>query len=279
MEVFKDRALGLPPLTSTLALRMIERTRIFTALQGVRGRKPVNLNSLKQLIVRFSNLVVEYPWIKEIDINPLIASPERLIALDVRVVLHDPELCEDQLPRLAIRPYPLQYVSNWAMKDGTEVSIRPIRPEDEPLLVKFHETLSEQSVYLRYFNMLQLSQRVAHERLSRLCFIDYDVAMALVVDRTNPQTSQREIIAVGRLTKLPNSQAEFAIVVADQFQRQGIGVELLARLVQIGRDEKLRRIKADILPENRGMQRVSEKLGFCLRSLHNGSIVRAELDL
>ncbi len=277
VEVYKDRNLGLPPLNTTLALRMMERTRIFTALQGVRGRQPIDLKSLAQLLVRFSDLVVEQRWIKEIDINPLFASSERLIAVDARVVLHDSTLREDQLPRLAIHPYPVQYVTHWKMKDGTSVTIRPIRPEDEPLMVNFHGMLSEQSVYLRYFNMMQLSQRVAHERLSRLCFIDYNLAMALVVDRKIPQTIEHEIIAVGRLTKLSGSRAEFAIVVADQFQRQGLGVELLSRLVQIGRDEKLRLIRADILPENRAMQRVSEKLGFRLRSLHDGSLVRAEL--
>jgi len=127
--------------------------------------------------------------------------------------------------------------------------------------------------------MLQLSQRVAHERLSRLCFIDYDRAIALVVDRRDAQTGEHEIIAVGRLSKLAGAKAEFAIVVADQFQRQGMGAELLSRLVQIGRDEKLRQSKADILPENRGMQRVSEKLGFQLRTQADGSLVRAEINL
>jgi acetyltransferase len=277
VEVFKDRALALPPLNSTLALRMMERTRIFKALKGVRGRKPVDLEALQQVLVRFSNLVVQHPWIKEIDINPLLASEQQLIALDARVVLHDINTREGQLPPLAIRPYPTQYVSSWTLKNGTKVTIRPIRPEDEPLLVKFHESLSERSVYLRYFHMLQLTQRVAHERLSRLCFIDYDRAMALVVERRNPQSGEREIVAVGRLTKINKSKAEFAIVVADECQRQGLGGELLAQLVQIGRDEKLSQISAEILLENHGMQRISEKLGFHLRRLENSTVVQAQI--
>ena len=107
VEVFKDRALALPPLNSTLALRMMEQTKILKALKGVRGRKPVDLAALEDLLVRFSQLVVEQPWIKEIDINPLLASPERLLALDARVVVHDPEMPEDKLPASAIRPYPI----------------------------------------------------------------------------------------------------------------------------------------------------------------------------
>ena len=106
VEVFKDRALGLPPLNTTLARRMMEQTKIFEALEGVRGRKPVDLEALERLLVRFSQLVVEQRWIKEIDINPLLASPERIIALDARVVLHDPDIAEEDLPQSAIRPYP-----------------------------------------------------------------------------------------------------------------------------------------------------------------------------
>ncbi len=121
VEVFKDRALALPPLNSTLALRLMEQTKIFTALKGVRGRKPVNITALEELLVRFSQLVVEQRWIKEIDINPLLASPDRLLALDARVVVHGPEMTEDQLPAAAIRPYPIRMVSEWTMKDGKPV--------------------------------------------------------------------------------------------------------------------------------------------------------------
>ncbi len=202
VEVFKDRALALPPLNTTLARRMMEQTRIYKALQGVRGRRPVDLAALEQLLVRFSRLVVEQPSIKEIDINPLLATPERLVALDARIVVHGPEVRAEQLPKPAIRPYPNRYVSQFSMKDGAEVVIRPIRPEDEPLMVKFHATLSERSVYLRYFHLMNLSQRVAHERLTRICFIDYDREMALVAERRDPKTGEREILGVGRLVKL-----------------------------------------------------------------------------
>ena len=206
MEVFQDRALALPPLNTTLARRMMEQTRIFKALKGVRGRKPVNLAALEELLVRFSQLVVEQRWIKEIDVNPLLASPERLLALDARVVVHGPQMSEDLLPRSAVRPYPAQYVEDWTLESGQRVTIRPIRPEDEPLMVQFHQTLSERSVYLRYFNALKLGQRIAHDRLMRICFIDYDREMALVAVRTDPANAAQEILAVGRLSRLHGDQ-------------------------------------------------------------------------
>jgi len=222
-------------------------------------------------MVRFSRLVVEQPWIKEIDINPLLATPERLVALDARIVVHGPEVGRDQLPKLAIRPYPNRYVSAWTMKDSAEVLIRPIRPEDEPGMVKFHETLSERSVYLRYFHLMNLPQRVAHERLTRICFIDYDREMALVAER------QGAILAVARLTRiLGTNDAEVAVLVSDQFHGRGLGKELLARLIVVGRDEKLSALKADILPDNRDIMRVCEKLGFKLRHSVEDEVVKAE---
>jgi acetyltransferase len=285
VEVFKDRALALPPLNTTLARRMMEQTRIYTALQGVRGRAPVDLVALEQLLVRFSQLVAEQRWIKEIDINPLLAPPinqqgSGLIALDARIVLHEPTLQENDLPKLSIRPYPTQYVAPWTMKNGTEVMIRPIRPEDEPLLVQFHKTLSEESVYFRYFHLIKLSQRVAHERLTRICFIDYDREMALVAERKDPQTGVPEILAVGRLSKLHGTdEAEFALLVSDQYQGLGLGTELLQRLLQVGRQEQIQRINATILFDNHAMQHICEKLGFHLHASIAESLVNAEVEL
>ena len=280
VEVYRDHALALPPLNTTLAQRMMEQTRIFTALKGVRGRKPVNVAALSHLLVRFSQLVLEQRWIAEIDINPLIASPERLLALDARIVLHGPAVTLDQLPKSAIRPYPIQYVSSWAMKDGNQVTIRPIRPEDEPLMVKFHETLSDRSVYLRYFCSLSLSRRVEHERLLRICFGDYDREMALVGERIDPGTGERRIIAVGRLSKLhEGNEAEVAVLVSDQFQKLGLGNELLRRVIQVARDEKLSRVSAEMLPDNIAMQIIMKRVGFGVRASEDLTSVRAFLDL
>jgi acetyltransferase len=280
VEVFKDRALALPPLNTTLARRAMEQTQVFRALQGVRGRRGVDIGALERLLVRFSQLVVEQHRVKEIDINPLLASSERLVALDARVALHGSDVQDDQLPNLAICPYPTQYVGYCTLRDGTTVTIRPIRPEDEPLMVKFHQILSERSVYFRYFGALKLSRRVEHERLTRICFIDYDRQMALVADRKNPETGSHEILAVGRLTRLRRgNEAEFAVLVADEFQHQGMGAELTRRLLQIGREEKLERIVGYILSENIDMQRLCQKLGFRLQHSPGDPAVNAILDL
>jgi acetyltransferase len=277
VEVFKDRSLALPPLNTTLARRMMEQTKILKALKGVRGRKPVDLQALEVLMVRFSALVAEQRWIKEIDINPLLASPDGLIALDARVVVHGPEVTLDQVPKTAIRAYPTRYVASWTMKDGTPVNIRPIRPEDEPAMVRFHETLSERSVYLRYFHFMNLEQRVTHERLTRICFIDYDREMALVAERRNPATGESEILGVGRMSKIHGtSDAEVAVLISDKFQGRGLGKELLARLLIVGADEKLTRLTADILPDNRDVMRICEKLGFSLKHSLDDEVVRAE---
>jgi acetyltransferase len=280
VEVFKDRALALPPLNVTLARRWMERTRIFTALKGVRGRPPVDLVALEHLLVRFSQLVVEQRWVKEIDINPLLASPGRLVALDARVVLHEPNVTEDSLPKLAIRPYPTQYISTAKMKDGTPIIIRPIRPEDELLMVDFHQSLSGESVYFRYFHMIALGQRVAHDRLTRICFNDYDREIALVAEHHDPQTAARRILGLGRLSKeIGTDEATFSMLITDNYQRRGLGTELLRRLVQVGREEGLQRITAEILPENLGMQAVCEKLKFHLKHSASEGLVRAEIAL
>jgi acetyltransferase len=280
VEVFKDRALALPPLNSTLALRMMEQTKVYTALQGVRGRRPVDIAGLQQLLVRFSQLVVEQRLIKELDINPLLASPDRLIALDARVVLYAPDVREEDGPPLAIRPYPLQYVQPWTARDGTPLVLRPIRPEDEPLIVKFHEQLSQQTVYRRYFGHLHLSDRIQHERLTRICFNDYDREIALVAEQEDPATGAGRIVGVARLSKTHTAhEAEFAVVVADEYQRRGIGTELLRRLVQIGRDEKLRRITGEILSDNGGMVRASRKVGFQIQRQTGGGTVEVAIAL
>lgn len=279
VEVYRDRALALPPLNTTLAQRLMEQTRIYSALEGVRGRKPVNLVALEWLLVRFSQLVVEQPWIKEIDINPLLVTPERLLALDARVVVYDSTVPADQLPRPSIRPYPLQYVWEWRLKDGTAVTIRPIRPEDEPLMVQFHTTLSERSVYLRYFCSLSLSTRVEHERLVRICFGSYDRGFALVADRKDPETGQHEILGVGRFSTINRTEAEAAVLVSDRWQGRGLGTELLASVARVARQEKYQQLCAEILRDNLPTQAIFKKVGFKLQAMDDPSSVSAVLEL
>ena len=255
----------------------MEQTKIFAALQGVRGRKAIDMGALEDLLVRFSQLVVEQRWIRDIDINPLLASPERLIALDARVIVYPQDAKEDQLPRLAIRPYPKQYVRAGTMKNGKEILFRPIRPEDEPLLIKLHHALSDRTVYMRYFQSLKLSQRTAHERLTRICFIDYDREMALVAEQKNA-AGDPEIIAIGRLSQLRGRhEAEMAVLVDDRFQHQGLGTELFCRLIEVARAEKLVRVESTILAENRDMQAICRKLGFQLKADIKDGTVQAVL--
>jgi len=259
----------------------MSETRIYRALLGVRGQPPVDLATLEAVLVRLSQLIVEQPWIAECDINPLIASPDRVLALDARIVLHDPELSLERLPRPAIRPYPIQYVRSWKLNNGTAVVIRMIRPEDEAAMVRFHRLLSERTVWMRYFHALQYEQRVTHDRLVRVCFGDYDRELCLVAELEAPnEHGQRDIVAVGRLSRIPHTNdGEFAILIGDQWQNQGLGSKLLGMIVEVGRAEGLSRICADILPENLEMQKVAKKTGFSLdRRLEEQRVV-AEIAL
>ena len=170
-----------------------------------------------------------------------------------------------------IQPSPLQYVRRWQLRSGTTATIRPIRPEDENKLVAFQQTLSDQSVYFRYAGMLRLSQRIMHDRLSRLCFIEHGREMALVAEKEATE-SQSEIIGVGRLSRLPGTRdAEYSILVTDQYQHQGLGTEISRRLMDVAHDWKLERIIAEVLPQNWAMQRTFKTLGFNLHS-NDGSV-------
>jgi acetyltransferase len=202
------------------------------------------------------------------------------LALDARIAIYRREAAGDRIPHWGIHKYPAQYVSRWRMQDGEEILIRPIRADDESLMVNFHKTLSEQSVYLRYFHMENLSARVAHERLIRKCFIDYSQEMALVVERKVPENGQREILAVGRLSKMPGGrEAEVAVLVGDRYQRHGLGSELVRRLIQVGRDQGVHEIVANILTENLGMRALANRFGFKMRASDDPMMVTAVLDL
>jgi len=232
------------------------------------------------VLVGFSLLVAEQRWIREIDINPLLVSTTQLLALDARIVLHNAEIGEGNLPRLAIRPYPQQYVSTWKLKDGSPILIRPIRPEDEPMMVKFQGTLSEDSVHFRYFGLLKLEQRVAHDRLVRMCFNDYDRELAIIAVRNEPETKQDELIGVGRLIKVHGvNDAEFAIVVSDRWQGHGLGMHFLKLLLEIGRQEGVEHVIGQILPDNYAMQRICKQLGFAMSYDRLAEVVEAKVKL
>jgi acetyltransferase len=173
---------------------------------------------------------------------------------------------------MMLLPYPVQHSQPWRMDDGVEVIIRPIRPADEAAMVRFHEELSERSVYLRYFHMMNLNSRISHQRLARICSIDDETEAVLVVEHAH------EIHAVGRLTRTQDGkQAEFALLITDPFQGHGVGKELLRRLIDLARAVKLDRITGEILPENDHMIHVCRDLGFKLQHSVEDHLVKAEL--
>lgn len=279
VEIFKDQALALPPLNIMLARRLIEKTKIAHALKGVRGRHSVNMKRLEEILVSFSTMIIENPWIQECDINPLLASPEEIIALDARVLLHDFGTKESDLPKPTIRPYPTNYLIHAKQKDGSDYILRPIRPEDELALVAFHKELSETSIRQRYFEFVSLDARIAHERLVRICFNDFDRDIALVAEKKDPVTSSPILMGIVRLSRLPGTAiGDLKLIISDPYHHQGIGIELVRHLIDIACQENIKKITATILTENRGMIRICEKLGFKTKLKTNSTFVIAELE-
>jgi RimJ/RimL family protein N-acetyltransferase len=277
-DAYGDAVVGLPPLNATLARRMLEQSNFYRAMCS--ELDPVLLDKLQGLVVRFSELIVEQRWIKEFEINPLAICRGQVMAVDSRCELHGNQVADDELPRPAIRPYPVQYVSTWTMKNGEQLIIRPIRAEDEPLMVKFHHGLSDESVYLRYFQHVKLSARTAHERLARVCFLDYDREIGLLAEYLDPSTKETRVVAIGTLQKLfPKSEGEVAVLVNDDYHRQGLGKELIARLVSFARDEQLRVVSATTMVENDGMCAIFKRLGFELSTDLEDQLVTAKLVL
>ena len=280
VEVFKDKSLGLPPLSTAEARRMMARTKIYTALKGVRGRKSVDMAALERLVVRFSLLAAQEPWIKELDINPVLASSERIVALDARVVLHDLNTAEADLPKPAIRPYPVQYVSKSKLKSGEAVTIRPVRAEDEKLFRSMHEQLGEKTVLNRYHRNLSLEERIEHNRLVRVCFTDYDRVLALAACRGG-KGKDEEMLGVARFRKddVNPAHAEFALVIADKWQGQGLGKVLLEQLVPAAKAEGVTRLTAHVLAGNTAGLEICRKLGFKVDGTEKNGLMLVVRDL
>lgn len=257
VEVYKDRALALPPLTTTLAKRLMEQTKIYDALQGVRGKKAVNFDELKKILVQFSQLIVDQKWIKECDINPLLVSGDRIIALDARIILHDPNTVD--FPKPAIRSYPNQYIEKWK-----EFTFRPIRPDDEAKMRQFHQDLSQETVRQRYLKEVHYEERVAHERLQRICFNDFDREITIVAEY------QDQILGIIRLSKdIGTQDASLSMTVKDAWQHQGIGTKLLQQALSIAKHENIRHIFAHMLKENHCMQKLLKRFNFTLEEEDN----------
>ncbi len=274
-EVLRDQATALPPLNRTLARRLMERTRVYTALQGVRGRKPVDLEALETMLARFSQLLTDFVEdIQEVDLNPVLAAPGRIVAPNPRVLLPPPDRPRGERPRLAVQPYPNQYTAPHRLRDGTEVVVRAIRPEDEPLLVEMHAHHSDHTIRMRYFSMVRTLSR---DSLIRLCHLDYDREMALTAVRRDGGTSQ--MLGVSRYYLNPETgEAEFALVVGDAFQGKGLGRHLLKRLIDVARERGVRRLVGLVLHENEPMLTLTKSLGFRRETVEDG-VVRMGMGL
>ncbi|WP_086047895.1 bifunctional acetate--CoA ligase family protein/GNAT family N-acetyltransferase [Hugenholtzia roseola] len=270
-QYYPDRAIALPPLNTTLARRAMEQTRIYQTLEKAARLDVDTIANLEQLLVRFSELVVEQPWISGIKIDPIaVSAADGMAILDANISLFPADTPQDELPTLAIRPYPESYEMAWRLKKSQlAVQIRPIRPEDQPLMEVFHSRLSTKSVYFRFFHNVSLDQRISHERLSRLCFADYERQITLVCETALPnQNGELEPLVIGaaRCVRFSGTQeAEFAMSIIDDYQGEGLGTVFLSQIVEICKREKIEILHADILPENIAMKKVCEKLGFEMR--------------
>ncbi len=275
IELYNDKAIALPPLNTTLARRAMEQTRIYEASQQLYNKSEELVEGLAQLLVQFSQLLVDHPQIQEIDLNPIAVSARGIQVLDARVLLRDAADASPAVP-LAIRPYPLQYERPFEMHDGQRILIRPIRAEDEPAIVAFHQTLSDDSVYMRFFYKFSYQQRVSHERLARICFADYEREITLVAQL--PGADGKIVGAVQLMRQRHGAEAEFAMLISDTHQRQGLGRRLLEMILDVARQEGVAVVTAEILPANQGMQKICRHLGFRLRSSLEDGVVYARKD-
>ncbi len=250
-ELYQDRALELPPLSERLARRMLESLRSWPLLQGYRGRPAAKIDRLIEILMRLSYLVADYPEIKELDVNPLLVTPEEVIALDARIILDHEMILAPPRPysHLAIQPYPEEFTRSAKLKDGTRILLRPIKPEDEPM---WHEMLASCSQESLWFRFRYLFKQTTHEMATRFCFIDYDREIAIVAEIE--EDNQRKLIGVGRLVAdTDHTDAEYAVLVADAYQGVGLGALLTDYCLEICTSWGIHSVVAETAPENSRM--------------------------
>ncbi len=259
-ELFQDRALELPPLSERLARQMIESLRSWPLLRGYRGRPPANIDRLIEVLMRLSYLVADYPEIKELDVNPLLVTPTDVIALDARIILDRRMILRP--PRayshLAIRPYPEELTTQTELRDGTKVVLRPIKPEDEPMWHDLLAACSEESIWSRFRHLFK---RTTHEMATRFCFIDYDREIGIVAEAE--EAGERKLLGVGRLVAdVDHTNAEYAVLVADKYQRLGLGSLLTDYCIEICANWGINTIVAETSPQNARMLGIFKRRGF-----------------
>jgi acetyltransferase len=278
VELFRDRAIGFPPLNQTLARRIMERTRVYELLKGFRGSPPANMKRLEEVMVKFSEMLVDLPQIKEIDINPLVVDNEDAVALDARVVI-DRSLVYEELPphgHLIISPYPKKYEQDWTLKDGRPVLLRPIKPEDEPLENELWKTFSEETQRFRFFSPMR---SWSHATLVKYTNIDYDREIAIIAELT--EHGEKKMIGVVRMIMEPPDfkTAEVAIVVGDPWQGLGLGSRLMDYIVEIAKDRNLETIYGLVLRDNSRAIELFKEKGFGVDYYSIKKVVKTTLEL
>jgi len=263
VEVIADRAVGLPPLSSLLVERMIDRTRAAKALGPFRGAAPANRDALVDVVLRISEMICELPWISELDINPLVVDEHGALAIDARIVLRDVAPGAEPYAHLAIHPYPRGLEWRHVLDDGTPITIRPIRPEDAELEKAFVAGLSERSRYLRFMTNVR---ELTAETVSRFTQIDYDREMALIA-LANVDGAARQIGVARYIAEPDGRSCEFAVVVDDRWQRRGIATRLLTHLIDVARERRFERMNGVVLRENANMLALAKELGFEQRAV------------
>jgi len=274
VEIYKDVAIGLLPLNQTLARRMMEETKVYQLLKGYRNRPPANIKLLEEIIVRFSQMMVDFPQLKEYEINPLFIDENEALALDARGMINKEILNIKPHDTLVISPYPEKYISLWKLRDGRTVILRPIKPEDEPLWLEMFHNFSEESLHFRLF---QTIVQPAHEYSVRYCNIDYDRELAIVAEIE--EDGKRKMLGVVRLNlDTSGKSGEISFIVTDSMQGQGLGSKMVDYMIEISKDKSLETIMAIMLPDNYKAIKLLREMGFTIESMDDGT-QRAILDL
>jgi acetyltransferase len=270
VEVFKDFALGLPPLNQTLARRIMEETKVFQLLKGYRNVPPANIKQLQEIMVRFSQMLVDFPQLKEVDINPLLANESQVIALDARIVIDKERVFAKIEPHqhLVISPYPKKFETLWKLRDGRTVLLRPIKPEDEPMWLEMFQSFSEESIRYRFFEIIK---DTPHEVRVRYCNIDYDREIAIVAELT--EQGRRKILGVVRSIVEPDGRSgEIAFIIADPWQGLGLGTKMIEYVIEICKEKGLETLYGIMLRDNRRAIRVMKDMGFAVEYRDDGTV-------
>ena len=262
VEIMGDSAVALPPLNRRLAIDLINRTKVSKMLGKFRQMPAVDMDQLVNVLLSVSAMACELPWLREMDINPLIVDEKGVVAVDARIVVDYPTPSTDPYHHLAIHPYPTHFARKIQLNDGTDITIRPIRPEDAEMEAKFVRELSNEAKYFRFMNSFQ---ELSQEMLVRFTQIDYHNEMALIAVKTDVHGDEQ--IGVARYsTNVDKTSCEFALVVSDKWQSRGIAHHLMKDLMEIARDRNLETMEGQVLRDNSKMLELVSSLGFEIRN-------------